>query len=881
MRSSGLSNFVRSACRILPILFLGFAVEAHAWVVDFEGGYLTTLGDDKDQMLDAVSLPGGDVIAVGLLDHYLPDHNWDFQNTNWLVARLDLLTGAVEWSVEIQKSATANRESAKMVALLPDGNVVVAGDLVEATQLVSVAKISAADGSVMWRRDVVGAITTDMAVDSAGDVVVTYVESSDLHVAKYDGDNGTPLWSFNPAVSTSGFAQQVLVDSAGDVFAAGSITSPSSPNTGSAGVLIKIDGANGSEMWRQEVIAETGNSAGFLDAAWTSGGDIVLAGGAYFAGSMAFEAFVLRLDAADASEIWGVHSAPIDFANGMAIALNSSDDVYVTGYSYCLTRLDGSDGSTVWSETYGTQCVPGDVTVLADGSPVITGYLYDGVSYGFGALRAAAADGAESWHAILSSSQQGNKIIPADGNPVAVGYRTTTTYDPPYTYYSKLASVVRFDGNTGITTSCGDTIVEPGEQCDDGNDDNGDCCSSTCQFEPEDNPCDDGIACSTGDHCNASGICVYDENPCLCGNGSIDAGETCDDGNTANGDCCSSTCQPSNLGSPCDSPAPSTCTPTGACDAAGTCSGGDNECSCGTAHLGHGCAESACEACVAGIAPYCNTPGYDWDSGCLNVVTTSCLASCSTAGCGDFTRGGGEQCEDHNGVPGDCCDGECQFEEECRESFKLYQAKTAKDAPAAFTPTTVTLVDSFHPATQAALSKPDSVCPVVDIDGAGVIDATANLECYKAKDPAFAPLAATYVNQLQTVAVEASKVSKVCYPASRDGVPTDLDRDAMRCFKAKASGIYSPPAIVLLTDDLETKATVVGKPSLLCLAAADSFANIEEPARALVCYKIKDSKEPPQAKFAGATVDTETTFGEERLTAKKAKMLCVGSVLSY
>ncbi len=63
---------------------------------------------------------------------------------------------------------------------------------------------------------------------------------------------------------------------------------------------------------------------------------------------------------------------------------------------------------------------------------------------------------------------------------------------------------------------CGNGIVEAGEQCDDGNTVNGDGCSSTCQLE---NP------------------------PAVCGNGILEAGEQCDDGNTVNGDGCSSTCQ--------------------------------------------------------------------------------------------------------------------------------------------------------------------------------------------------------------------------------------------------------------------------------------------------------------------------------------------------
>jgi cysteine-rich repeat protein len=78
---------------------------------------------------------------------------------------------------------------------------------------------------------------------------------------------------------------------------------------------------------------------------------------------------------------------------------------------------------------------------------------------------------------------------------------------------------------------CGDTIVGPTEQCDDGNAMDGDGCSATCQWE------------------------------LICGNGMVQAGEQCDDANSANNDGCSSTCmienqvtegEPNNNGSDAD-----------------------------------------------------------------------------------------------------------------------------------------------------------------------------------------------------------------------------------------------------------------------------------------------------------------------------------------
>lgn len=65
--------------------------------------------------------------------------------------------------------------------------------------------------------------------------------------------------------------------------------------------------------------------------------------------------------------------------------------------------------------------------------------------------------------------------------------------------------------------SCGDTVLDGGEQCDDGNNSNGDCCDSTCQLEADGSVCDDGSGSTSNDQCTA-GVCAgtLDANHYLC-----------------------------------------------------------------------------------------------------------------------------------------------------------------------------------------------------------------------------------------------------------------------------------------------------------------------------------------------------------------------------
>jgi len=54
--------------------------------------------------------------------------------------------------------------------------------------------------------------------------------------------------------------------------------------------------------------------------------------------------------------------------------------------------------------------------------------------------------------------------------------------------------------------ACGNGLLDAFEDCDDGNTIDGDCCSSTCRFEPTGSSCDDGDACTLADACD-QGVC--------------------------------------------------------------------------------------------------------------------------------------------------------------------------------------------------------------------------------------------------------------------------------------------------------------------------------------------------------------------------------------
>ncbi|QRK11816.1 DUF4215 domain-containing protein [Archangium violaceum] len=147
--------------------------------------------------------------------------------------------------------------------------------------------------------------------------------------------------------------------------------------------------------------------------------------------------------------------------------------------------------------------------------------------------------------------------------------------------------------DTCIATDCGDGTLQAGEACDDGNIIDGDGCSRTCMSTES------------------------------CGNGIVDvaASEVCDDGNTTDGDGCSADCKSSEL--------------------------------CGNGILDRAQGEVCDDA---------NTQSGD---GC----SADCL-SLEQCGNGYVDTAAGELCDDGNTQPGDGCGADCRAVEVCGDGVR-------------------------------------------------------------------------------------------------------------------------------------------------------------------------------------------------------------------
>ena len=230
-------------------------------------------------------------------------------------------------------------------------------------------------------------------------------------------------------------------------------------------------------------------------------------------------------------------------------------------------------------------------------------------------------------------------------------------------------------------TACGDGVRVASETCDDGNAFSGDGCSSQCRVEF-------GYTCNTVPEGTGPSDCSQ------CRDGVVGGTEECDDGNSVNSDGCDTSCRVETdfvcVG------APSVCVKplcgNGLVDS-GTGEADDDGCDDGNLESGDGCsalctveagfdcthavgAESTCAMqprCGDGlvttglfVTEECddgNFASFDGCSSCEIVAGWECRGEPSDCRqCGNGVQDGREQCDDGNAVSGDGCDSWCNEE---------------------------------------------------------------------------------------------------------------------------------------------------------------------------------------------------------------------------
>jgi cysteine-rich repeat protein len=240
----------------------------------------------------------------------------------------------------------------------------------------------------------------------------------------------------------------------------------------------------------------------------------------------------------------------------------------------------------------------------------------------------------------------------------------------------------KWGSNKCILEVCGDGKVTKSEECDDKGTTNGDGCSSTCKVER-------GYRCFqlSGNNFSSCGLEIR------CGNGYKNLQEECDDGNEIDGDGCNSTCwiEPGWI---CVSPKDSSSKchilhcGDGLTEGQEQCDDGNNDdgdgCSANcTTEAGFTCSGTKCRAyCGNGIRSVteeCDDGNRINDDGCDSTCkvevgwncsdapncTVNCRSICAST-CGDGILASNEECDDGNLWIGDGCSPQCEIETQWR-----------------------------------------------------------------------------------------------------------------------------------------------------------------------------------------------------------------------
>jgi cysteine-rich repeat protein len=203
---------------------------------------------------------------------------------------------------------------------------------------------------------------------------------------------------------------------------------------------------------------------------------------------------------------------------------------------------------------------------------------------------------------------------------------------------------VEADGRD-VPRTCGDGVVDATEECDDGNDDETDGCTTFCTYS-----CHLASDCEDGNECTEN-LCLTNATGRACSSGPTRIGESCDDGNTCTveetcteaGECAGN---PASSETVCDDGLYCNGAPD-ICDGAGTCLPMSMS-PCPAAGCVGGCDEAADTCTPAGTEVVCRpaAPQCDLAENCDGASTT-----CPP----DLKAASGTACDNGTGCAGDTC----------------------------------------------------------------------------------------------------------------------------------------------------------------------------------------------------------------------------------
>jgi uncharacterized delta-60 repeat protein len=385
-------------------------------------------------------------------------------NYDYLTVKLSAADGSEVWRA-LTDGAAHRDDRAYALALDISGNAVVTGGIVNASGSYDylTAKLSAADGSEIWRAVTDGAahqvdVAYAVVLDASGNAVVTgrSVNSSgyyDYLTVKLAAADGSEVWRAvtDGAAHGDDESYAIVLDASGNVLVTG--------KSNWKYLTVKLASADGSEVWR--AVSYGNDDRAYAMTIDASGNAVVTGASLNASGNRDF--LTVKLFAVDGSEVWrgGAVPAPSgsQFAdmrdltsyylvNKQLVAVDGQGNSLVAGYAYngentdyLIVKFSGVDGTKLWSRQidggYGDDYAYA-IALDASGNAVVTGASVNANgNYDYLTLKLFAADGSEAWRVRTEGAAHESDVaqavaLDASGNVLVTGMSTSSMSDKDY-----------------------------------------------------------------------------------------------------------------------------------------------------------------------------------------------------------------------------------------------------------------------------------------------------------------------------------------------------------------------------------------------------------------------------------------------------------------
>jgi hypothetical protein len=249
---------------------------------------------------------------------------------------------------------------------------------------------------------VINGYTNSSCVDNCGSWEINW----DFCLTKYDPE-GNVIWKKTAGGDFRDFGYGVAVDSENNIIVTG-ITNSFGRGLMSDALTIKYD-SNGNILWNKT--AGGGSWDHFRDVAVDSKNNIIVTGNTHSFGSENSDVWTIEYDS-NGNILWNKTTGGDDFEEGLGVAIDSGNNIIVTGYKRGFTRSFGEDfdvwtikydanGNQLWNKTAGKDDFEEGVDVAVDSKNNI-------IVTGFTGPSSAGNDGLDVW--TIKYDANGNQL---------------------------------------------------------------------------------------------------------------------------------------------------------------------------------------------------------------------------------------------------------------------------------------------------------------------------------------------------------------------------------------------------------------------------------------------------------------------------------------